>query len=124
MADQLDELTIRFLATSGYLGVSRLNTTTMAAAVGFDVEQLDDLRLAVNEAVTWLLIDDELGGHVELTIACDDRSLRFRGRRTRAGLPSREPDELIHAILGATVDDYQTGEDEDGHRYVTLSKRA
>lgn len=123
MSEQLDDLVIRFPARGGYLGISRLNTTAMAATVGFDVEQLDDLRLAVDEAVSWLVADENRDGIVELTINCDRGRLELHGRRSEPGLAERAPDDLIHAILGATVDSYETGVDSDGRRFIALSKK-
>lgn len=123
LTERLDDLTIRFPARSGYLGVCRLNATAMAASIGFDVEQLDDLRLAVDEAVTFLLIDENPSGVVELTISCQDDQLLFRGSRSENDLPTQEPGDLVHAILGATVTAFETGEDEAGRRFVSLSKR-
>ncbi len=126
MADKLADLVIRFPALPGYLSISRLNTTAMAASVGFDVEDLDDLRLAVDEAVTWLLSGpsgETSNGSVELTINCRSGRLDFRGNRSQSGLPAPELDDLVHAILGATVDSYETGIDEDGCRFITLAKQ-
>lgn len=122
VTDNLDDLTIRFPARGGYLGISRLNTTAMAAAAGFDVEQLDDLRLAIDEAVTWLLADDG-GGSVELTIRSGSDQIEFRGTRSLAGLPERELNDLMQAIFGATVDSVDAGLDESGHRYIQLVKQ-
>ena len=124
MTDNPDDLVIQFPATGGFLNISRLNATAMAADLGFDVERLDDLRLAVDEAVAWLVQDEDTGGVVELVIRSGDRQLDFLGRRSQAGLPPRELGDLMEAILGATVDEYQTGEDDDGRRYISLHLRA
>jgi len=124
VTDNVDDLVIQFPARGGFLSISRLNATAIAAEAGFDVEQLDDLRLAVDEAVTWLVQDFEDAGVVELVIRCDDVRLDFLGRRSQAGLPVRELGDLMQAILGATVDEYQTGEDDVGRRFISLFKRA
>ena len=139
MAEQLDDLTIRFPARPGYLSISRLNATAMAAAAGFDVDELDDLRLAIDEAVTWLLTDDLTAGDhaaggddsaeaqpddsVELAISCRGPRLDVRGQRSRNGLEAPDPGDLVHAILGATVDSYETGVDDDGRRFIALVKQ-
>lgn len=123
MTDNVDDLVIQFPATGGFLSISRLNATAVAADVGFDVEQLDDLRLAVDEAVTWLVQDEGAGGVVELVIRSHDRGLDFLGRRSEPGLPTRKLGDLMEAILGATVDQYETGEDEIGRRFISLRVR-
>jgi hypothetical protein len=128
VADQHDDLLIRFPARSGYLSISRLNATAVGANGGFDVDELDDLRLAVDEAVSWLLLgvvdgDDPAGDVVELSISCRDGSLTFRGHRSGSGLQADDPGELVHAILSATVDEYATGMDDEGRRYIALVKQ-
>ncbi len=124
MVEATDNLVITFPARAGYLSICRLNVTAMAATAGFDVDALDDLRLAVNEAVTWLLQDEgEAGGVVELAISADDGLVEFRGIRSEVGLAERPIDDLAGAILGATVDSIEHGTDERGRRFIELSKR-
>ncbi len=122
MTDQLDDvLTIRFPARSGYLRICRITTATFASDFGFDVDELDDLRLAVDEAVTWLLRDDDTGGEVVLALQVAGSTLIVRGERHIDGLPVREIDDLVHAILGATLDSYALTS-ESGERTIELEK--
>jgi hypothetical protein len=95
----------------------------MAAEAGFDVEELDDVRLAVDEAVAWLLSDD-VDGSVEIRLTSRPGSLDFRAVLTGADIPERDPGDLAHAILGAVTDRYDTGRDDRGRRYLTLSLRS
>ena len=140
MTELLEALVIRFPARSGYLAISRLNATAMAAGAGFDVDGLDDLRLAIDEAVTWLvgLPSDAPSGasdsgqgspasgsdDVELTIRCGHGRFEFRGTRDGADPDQPELDDLLNAILGATVDDYGTGTDDSGRVFIDLVKRS
>ncbi len=121
MTQTEDALTLAFPARSGYLRVCRITTTTFAAGQGFDVDQLDDLRLAVDEAVTWLMSDEEAGGEVRLALQVAGSALIIRGDRTSDDLPDRAIDDLVHAILGATLDSYEL-ESEDGRRSIRLEK--
>lgn len=122
MTLHIDGFTIRFPARPGYLMVSRLNASTIAGAAGFDVEEIDDLRLAVNEAVTWLLADEAAGGEVEVTLSAADGRVRIDGVRRGAGIPERPVDELIEAILSVTVDDFRLSEDRETERRISLTK--
>ena len=117
-----DALTVSFPARSGYLRISRLNATTYGAKLGFDVDALDDLRLAVDEAVTWLLDDEDAGGTVTLRLTESEGGIRLIGERNGAVLPERSVDDLVHAILGATLDSYELVGTEGGGRRVELVK--
>jgi hypothetical protein len=132
----LKDLVIRFPARPGYLSISRLNVTAMAATAGFDVEGLDDLRLAIDEAVTWLVgdgggdepLDPTAGADgpedaVELTISCRPGVVECRGHRTVSDDVGVQLDDLVGAILGATVDEVDVGIDPSGRRYIELVKR-
>jgi serine/threonine-protein kinase RsbW len=116
-----DVLTLSFPARSGYLRVCRITTTTYAADLGFDVDELDDLRLAVDEAVAWLLRDDDAGGDVSLTLQVAGPDFVVVGERHSDGVPAREIDDLVHAIMGATLDAYDLTS-EHGHRSIRLQK--
>lgn len=118
----IDGFTIRFPARPGYLMVSRLNASTIASAAGFDVEEIDDLRLAVTEAVTWLLADESSGGNVEVSLSAKDGLVRIDGVRTADDIPSRPVDDLSEAILSVTVDEYQLSEASRTERRISLSK--
>lgn len=112
-------LTLRFPARAGYLRICRITTTTFAADLGFDVDQLDDLRLAVDEAVTWLLKDEEAGGEVSLALSTSVAEITVRGERHSDAVPERDVDDLVHAILGATLESYEL-RSEMGHRSIEL----
>lgn len=103
MTSEIDDLTLRFPARPGYLAISRLNAAAVGTAAGFDVEEFDDLRLAVTEVSTWLLADAAAAGDVELRLAVADGRIEIDGSRSGAGLAPNPADELVEAILGATV---------------------
>jgi len=118
--DPIEEvLTLTFPARAGYLRICRITTTTFAADLGFDVDRLDDLRLAVDEAVTWLLRDEEAGGEVSLSLSTSPGEIAIRGERHSDAVPERNVDDLVHAILGATLTSYDL-RSEEGHRSIEL----
>lgn len=121
---QIDGFTIKFPARPGYLYVSRLNASAIGAEAGFDVDELDDLRLAVNETITWLLADPDSGGDVELIMTAKDGEIRIDGKRnSTSALPERSLDDLIEAILGATVDEHRFMSSTDERAiHITKSK--
>ena len=123
MSLQIDGLNISFPARSGYLTICRLNAGALGSAAGFDVDELDDLRLAITEAATWLLSDEEAGGDVELRLSAAKHGVRIDGLRSAPGLPHRPVQELSEAILGATVDEFRLVQDADSGRKISLTKQ-
>ncbi len=121
-APELD-VHLRFPAERGYLRLSRINATTIAADLDFDVEALDDLRLAVDEAVNWLVSGPE-EGEALLHLSAAGGSLRIEGTCSEPSATDPGVDDLVHAVLGATVDHYEIGLTDGGHRRVALIKNA
>lgn len=119
-----DEVRIEMPATTSFLRLARLNATAFGTALEFDVDGLEDLRMAVNEAVTWLLEEAFDHNRVLVTLRGSQGRLEIEG--SLDGAPGRDKadqvDELISAILGATVDAFtlRTG----GGRSFELSKVA
>ena len=125
------DLVVKFPARRGYLSISRLNATALAADNGFDIDELDDLRLAVDEAVAWLIdrpqsepeTSASSSAHeVELSISFRDGRLDFTGTRSGPATGVSDVSELVHAVLSVTVDHYETGVDDHGRQYVKLAK--
>ena len=121
MTSEIDQLTIRFPARPGHLVIGRLNAAAVGAAAGFDVEELDDLRLAVTESINWLLADDT-DGHIELTFDSADGRVEIVGVRTGPELATARSDDLVDAILGATVDEFELSQPDSSERRVRLTK--
>jgi anti-sigma regulatory factor (Ser/Thr protein kinase) len=117
-----DVVRLSFPARPGFLRLSRINVTTFGSELGFTVDELDDLRLAVDEAVHWLLRDENPSDTVLLELREVAHGVELRATRSGTALPDQPVGDLIHAILGATVDGYELQEDPTG-RTVVLSKR-
>ena len=71
------ELTVP--ASSEHLRVLRLVSASLAASVGLDVDQLDDLRIAVDELCAQLLEHAPSGGRLCLTLCGEDGRLTADG---------------------------------------------
>ncbi len=108
------QLTVSFPAVDGYLRVCRLNTSAFAAGLGFSVDAIDDLKLAVAEAISWLLSDNSAAGTISLAFSETASSpngspgLRLVATRTNTAGPCQPQPvgELADAILGAVVDSH------------------
>lgn len=90
---------------------------SLGAEAGFTVDEIDDVRLALDEVFS-LLAERHAGDRVRTTFRLDGNQL-IAGLTLESGPVDVEPDELAANILRSVVDWYEfTAEG------VTLTKRA
>jgi hypothetical protein len=87
-----------------YVRIARLAAGDMAGRVGFSIDELDDVRLAVDEMCAILI--GARGDVLEIRMQARDRTLLVEARvpDARAEIV---PSELSAMLLGALVDSYE-----------------
>ena len=91
----------RIPADPAYVRIARLAAGDMGGRAGFSVDELDDVRLAVDEVCATLI---SAGGPVlELRMQAHDRALIIEGRLADARTVTA-PSELSEMLLRALVD--------------------
>jgi serine/threonine-protein kinase RsbW len=127
-----DRVELRFPARGDLIVLARLVTSAISARAGFDIEELEDLRLAVGElclltlqgrdarhgdlCLQLVLLDDAIG--VECTLARAAAAAEVGGVHPDA----EEVSQLSEQILGALVDEH--GQERlDGSVRAWLRKR-
>lgn len=115
-----DRITIDLPADPRHAATARVVVASLAADAGFSVDEIDDLRLALNESVA-LLVDDDLDGGGSVAMIGGDRIERIEvelhvepGRmqvEVRRVASSAVPvlDDLADRILTAVVDSHVVG---------------
>lgn len=104
--DHHDAVTLTIPASPRHAATVRVVAASIAADLGLDVDQIDDLRLGINEAVA--VLTDEVSEHDELEIEFTmspgrlDVEVRCTGR---TAVPA--PDDLADRILAAVVDHHE-----------------
>jgi serine/threonine-protein kinase RsbW len=99
--------------------LARLTAATVASRAGFDVEEVDDLRLAVDELCV-LVADGGASGRLQLTFTVAGDTVEVAcaldgGETHNGGRPDEHGErELSVRILDALVDEH--GEEFDGDR--------
>ncbi len=101
-------VSLGFPPSSRFLSAARLVATSLGADAGLTVDDLDDLRLGVNELVTTLVDTADGASRIALEYVTQDSSITVSGR---VDGPTRdlEPDELSVRILAAVADHYELG---------------
>jgi serine/threonine-protein kinase RsbW len=118
-----DAVQIRLPADSAYLSVLRTATAGLAARLDFTLDEIEDLRIAVDEACAMLLPHAvetaQLSCRFHLTP--DTLEVTVTIPTTRGQLPER--DTFSWTVLSALAGEVDTGNDDDRQVWIRLRKR-
>jgi serine/threonine-protein kinase RsbW len=105
-----------------YVRIVRLTASGVASRLGFDVEEIEDLRVAVDE-LTSIIVDAANGNELEVVFAVYDDALHIEGEADAATAdPSTTVEDLTGQILAAVVDEWRL-EQTDGRLRFCCVKR-
>ena len=118
-----DVVLIKLPAAGAYLSVLRTATAGLAARLDFTLDEIEDLRIAVDEACAMLLSQALPGADLECTFSLDDNSIRVAvGVLTVDGQqPSR--DTFAWTVLSALAGEVDSAAGVDNRVTITLLKR-
>jgi serine/threonine-protein kinase RsbW len=118
-----DAVEIKLPADSAYLSVLRTATAGLAARLDFTLDEIEDLRIAVDEACAMLLpaaIETaQLTCRFELSPETLDVTVSLP--TTRGQLPER--DTFSWTVLSALAGEVDTGLDQERRVWIRLRKR-
>lgn len=113
MAEQVARLSVP--ASGEWVSVVRTAAASIAARMGFDVEGLEDVRLAVGEVAGAMVA----GANSDSVMDCEMRpgangmlEVRIASTAARAALP--EEDSFAWAVLSALVDEARIEDSDTG----------
>jgi anti-sigma regulatory factor (Ser/Thr protein kinase) len=121
-----DTVTLSLPVRSELLVLARITAATMASRADFDIEEIEDLRLAVDE-LCLSVVGGARSGTVRLEFSVDDATISItceldrRGELDEGDGPG-EPDDLSIRLIEALVDEHGRAS-SDGRRRAWLSKR-
>jgi serine/threonine-protein kinase RsbW len=118
-----DAVEIRLPADSAYLSVLRTATAGLAARLDFTLDEIEDLRIAVDEACAMLLPNALETAQLlcRFELEPDTLSVTVTIPTTRGQLPER--DTFSWTVLSALAGDVDTGTTEDREVWIRLRKR-
>lgn len=97
-----------------YATTVRSVVASLAATLGMSIDDIDDLRLGVNEAISLLTdVDTDPGGDARLHVRFDTEPGQITVSAHRRGVAAAvaEIDALASRILGAVVDEFSIGDE-------------
>lgn len=111
-------------ATPEFLRLARVTASGVASRLGFSYDEVEDLRLAIDELCFALTGGKSQDGWLEMRYFASGDTLEVRGSAsfTSSG-PEPQLNELSEAILAALVDEHGVYIDEDGSPSFHLRKR-
>ncbi|HVM02095.1 MAG TPA: ATP-binding protein [Acidimicrobiales bacterium] len=119
-----DEVRLAVPATPEFLRLARVTASGIASRLGFTIDEVEDLRLAIDELCFVLVGNKDRDGSVELHYRIDRDQLDVEGV---GRFDDDETDPMLTAfsrqILGALLDDYDVYRNHGGHSCFRLTKR-
>lgn len=117
-----DQIHLELPAVPSYGRVMRIAAAHLALRRGFSLHEIDDLRLAMDEAAVLLLGPAVGGDRVEIDYAVETDQLGIEASVTGSGVQplATEAVERFEAIIGDLVDDHRV---DAGQRRITVTKR-
>jgi len=120
-ADERVEL--RIPAASKYLRLARLTVAGFAGDLGFDMQSIEDLRIAVDELCAAAIDGVDASCQLGLTYSLSDGRVRVDGQLSGSHLPEPELHRVARELLGIVADGYDL-QAVDGGRSFWVVKEA
>jgi hypothetical protein len=105
-------------ASPEFLRLARVTAAGLAGRIGFNYDEVEDLRLAIDELCFGLTGPSPRPGTVQLRYVLDGDTLVVEGQgRFADNVAPIELTELSKVILSALVDEHRLGVGPDGPRF-------
>jgi serine/threonine-protein kinase RsbW len=119
-----DEVRLAVPAMPEYLRLARVTAAGLASRLGFSFDQVEDLRLAIDELCFGLTGIHGREGTVRVRYVVSDGALEVEGEgRFDDDKPLPELSGLSEVILNALVDEHSTVADSTNPRFRMVKRR-
>jgi hypothetical protein len=120
----VEEVRLVVPATPEFLRLARVTAAGLGGRLGFSYDEIEDLRLAIDELCFGLTGPTGRAGTVEITYLLGEDGLAVEGRgRFRDDITPASLSHLSEIILGALVDEHELVSGADGPRFRLLKRR-
>ncbi|MEA2686226.1 MAG: serine/threonine-protein kinase RsbW [Actinomycetota bacterium] len=110
-------------ASPEFLRITRIMVAGVASRVGFTLDDVEDLRIAIDE-LCFALVGKGRAGTISLRYVIEDDSLAVEGAGHFTDDGSNEPhlSPMSHQILGAMVDDVELRTGPEGPTFRMVKR--
>ncbi len=123
MATIDDEVRLVVPAMPEYLRLARVTAAGLASRLGFSFDEVEDLRLAIDELCFGLTGSEGRDGTVSIRYVLSSDQLLVEGTGTFSTDARSSLSELSEVILDALVDEHHLGEGDDGPTFRLVKRR-
>jgi hypothetical protein len=124
MAATGDEVHLAVPAKPEFLRLARVTAAGLASRLGFSFDEVEDLRLAIDESCYRLTGNAGRDGTVSVRFVLGDGALIVEGvGHFRSGGAPGAHSELSEIILAALVDEHHLSDGPDGPRFRLVKRR-
>ncbi|MCW2620641.1 MAG: putative anti-sigma regulatory factor, serine/threonine protein kinase [Frankiales bacterium] len=118
-----DVVTLRLPAAGAYLSVLRTATASLASRLDFTIDDIEDLRIAVDEACAMLLVQAVPGAELECSFLLTGHAIQVDV--TVPTLDGEQPsrDTFAWTVLTALAGEVDSAVDADKRVTLTLHKQ-
>ena len=120
---QADMVTIKLPAAGAYLSVLRTATAGLAARLDFTLDEIEDLRIAVDEACAMLLAQAVPGADLDCTFTLNGDSIRVSVSVLTLDGQQPSRDTFAWTVLSALAGEVDSTAGVDDRVTITLLKR-
>ena len=118
-----DIVSVRLPASAAYLAVLRTTTASLAARLDFTIDEIEDLRIAVDEASCLLLAGAQPDGDLVCEFELRADALRITVSAVTGDRTALERDSFAWTVLTALAGAVDAWTDSDGRQTIALVKR-
>jgi serine/threonine-protein kinase RsbW len=120
-----DEVQLVMPADPEFLRLARVTAMGLASRLSFTIDEIDDLRIAIDELVFGLIGTKGRPGQVTMRYALLEAGLEVRGTATfEDDAPTPGLTELSELILGAVADEHELTVADGSPTFRLLKRRA
>ena len=118
-----EEVRLTMPAVPQLLRVARLTAAGLAGRLGFNFDEIEDVKIAVDELCFALVGTKGRDGELTVTYRLLPDALEIEGSGHFGDAPSPVPSELSAQILAAVVDEHELTRDGDELRFRLRKQR-